>query len=140
MKVFAQVGHLVILSGLVLTLAACNTTKATIDSTIKFTQSTTPGELLSADGTVSRERQALVFTAFNFDNLRDDIARGEGEYLRSLGSLMRVRTDRQGHFYAFAQSRYHVLFPSQSTTPTEMLTALTREWDAESPPYRTASR
>jgi hypothetical protein len=140
MKVFAQVGHIVILSSLMLTLAACNTTKATVDTTVKFTQSTTPGELLSADGTVSRERQALVFTAFNFDNLRDDIARGEGEYLRSLGSLMSVPADRQGHFYAFAQTRYHVLFPSQSTTPTEMLAALTREWGAESPPYRTASR
>ena len=140
MKVFAQVGHIVILSSLLLTLSACNTTKATIDTTVKFTQSTTPGELLSADGTVSRERQALVFTAFNFDNLRDDIARGEGEYLRSLGSLMSVPADREGHFYAFAQSRYHVLFPSQSTTPTEMLTALKREWDAEPAAYRTASR
>ena len=140
MKVFAQVGQIVLVGSVLLTLAACNTTKATVDTTVKFTQSTTPGELLSADGTVSRERQALVFTAFNFDNLRDDIARGEGEYLRSLGSLMSVPADRQGHFYAFAQSRYPVLFPSKSTTPTEMLAALTRELNAESSPYRTASR
>jgi len=140
MKVFGRVGHIVILGSLLLTMEACNTTKATIDTTVKFTQSTTPGELLSADGTVSRERQALVFTAFNFDNLRDDIARGDGEYLRSLGSLMSVPVDRQGHFYAFAQSRYHLLFPSQGTSPTEMLAALKKELDAESPPYRTASR
>lgn len=140
MNRFTQVGHIVILGSLLLTLSACNTTKATVDTTVRFTQSTTPGELLSADGTVSRERQALVFTAFNFDNLRDDIARGEGEYLRSLGSLMSVPADRQGHFYAFAQSRYDVLFPSRSTTPTEMLTALKREWDAEPAAYRTVSR
>jgi DUF3015 family protein len=140
MQVFARVGHIVILGGLLLTMEACNTTKATVDTMVKFTQSTTPGELLSADGTVSRERQALVFTAFNFDNLRDDIARGEGEYLRSLGSLLSVPADAQGRFSALTQSRYHVLFPSRNTTPTEMLAALKKEWDAESRPYRTASR
>ena len=34
MKVFSQAGHIVILSSLLFTLAACNTTKATVDTTV----------------------------------------------------------------------------------------------------------
>jgi hypothetical protein len=34
---------------------ACNTTKATVDTTINFFSSTTPNDLFSADGMVLRE-------------------------------------------------------------------------------------
>jgi Protein of unknown function (DUF3015) len=122
LKVF--VGALVLASvGLV--ASACNTTKATVDTFAKFTSSTSPGEFIDADGVVQESQKARLFTAVVFENLEQDIARGNGEYLTSLGVLLKIPEGEQDEFRARSQSKYPLLFASDRRTAESMLATLT---------------
>jgi hypothetical protein len=121
-KVF--VGALVLASvGLV--ASACNTTKATVDTFAKFTSSTSPEEFFNADGVVQESQRARLFTAVVFENLEQDIARGNGEYLTSLGVLLKIPEGEQDEFRARSQSVYPLLFASDRRTAESMLATLT---------------
>ena len=106
--------------------SACNTTKATLDTTGKFTMSTSPEDLFSADGLVKDGQKAKLYTAVVYDNLQQDIARGQGEYVASLGTLMGVPAERQHQWALGAQSRYTDLF-SDHPQVEEMLARLARQ-------------
>jgi hypothetical protein len=122
--------------GMGLMLSACNTTKATTDTTVNFFSSTTPNSLFTADGLVKDDQKAKLFAGVAFENLQQDFARGHGEYLASLSTLLNVPVDAQDEFSALIQSKYPVLFTtdlaSDRTAHLKMLSALTREWEANS--------
>jgi len=120
-----------VLVGLALMGSACNTTKATLDTFANFTSSTSPESFFNADGLVEDSQKANLFTAVVYENLQQDIARGKGEYLTSLGILLNVPADRQDEFRTLSQSRYSVLFDSaRPALNTTLLATLTREWEA----------
>jgi hypothetical protein len=70
------------------------------------------------------EQKVHAFASMNFDNLKQDMARGHGEYLASLGALLGVPEERQAGFYALTRDHYPVLIQSDRTTPGEMIAAL----------------
>jgi hypothetical protein len=118
------VGGLVLASvGLV--LSACNTTKATVDTFAKFTSSTSPEEWITADGVIQESQKARLFAAVAFENLEQDIARGNGEYLTSLGVLLNIPAGEQDEFKARTQSDYPLLFAPDRRTAESMLGMLT---------------
>ena len=118
------VGALVLVSaGLV--LAACNTTKATIDTFAKFTSSTSPGEWINADGMIKEDQKARLFASVVFENLEQDIARGNGEYLTSLGVLMNIPAEKQEEFRSRSQNNYSLLFDPDRRTAESLLATLT---------------
>lgn len=125
-----------LISGLLLTLAGCMTdatveltkapfdatteltggtsgaTQEFLDPTTEFTSSTTPGA--SADGRLLKaKRRATFFAMQTHDNLRTDIARGQGEYLASLASLTGVPADRWPYFQTVMTDSYPQLFEQQ---------------------------
>ena len=108
-----------------LVISACNTSKATVDTFAKFTSSTSPGEFISADGTVLESQKARMFTSVVFENLEQDIARGNGEYLTSLAVLLKVPAGEQDEFRTLSQSKYPLLFASDQRTAESMLAMLT---------------
>jgi hypothetical protein len=118
---------------LVCTLSAC-TLKATLDTTsdtsTNFLSSTTPGAWFTSEGLIKDQYKVPAFTTLNFQNLKEDMARGQGEYLTSLGTLIGVPADYQAEFFALAQAKYPFLVSSDRTTPGEMLAALSRELSA----------
>ncbi|HEY6085390.1 MAG TPA: DUF3015 family protein [Nitrospira sp.] len=120
-----------IIAGIALSLSACNTTKATVDSTVKFFSSTSPDSMFTADGMVEQKQKVNLFAGVAYENLRQDIAQGSGPYLTSLATLMNVPTDRHAEFGHFVQDRYPVLFTtdlaSDNTAHLKMLAALDRE-------------
>lgn len=115
---------------LALALSACNTTKATLDTTVKFTSSTSPddGRVLTEDGLIKAQYKVDVYAAVAFDNLEQDIARAQGEYVTSLGALLEVPADRRPEWEAAAQHRYAALFPDEGRSP-ETLAARIRNLD-----------
>jgi hypothetical protein len=118
------VGALVLASvGLV--ISACNTTKATVDTFAKFTSSTSPGDMFEADGYVKKNQKARLFAAVVFENLEQDIARGNGEYLTSLAVLLNIPAREQDEFRTLSQSEYPLLFASDRRTAESMLATLT---------------
>ena len=114
-----------ILASLGLVASACNTTKATVDTFAKFTSSTSPCEFINGDGFVQESQKARLFTAVVFENLEQDIARGDGEYLTSLGVLLKIPEGEQDEFRARSQSKYPLLFASDRRTAEDLLATLT---------------
>ena len=95
-----------------LTNGTSGATKEFLDPPTEFTSSTTPGAL--ADGRLLRAKQkATVFAMHTHENLRADIARGQGEYLASLASLTGVSADRYPDFQATMIGSYPTLFDQQ---------------------------
>ena len=90
-------------------VSACNTTKATVDTFAKFTSSTSPGDWINADGVIQESQKARLFTAVAFENLEQDIARGNGEYLTSLAVLLKIPSEEKDEFLARSQSNYSLL-------------------------------
>ena len=119
-----------------LTVAACNTTKATIDTTVNFFSSTTPNDLFSADGMVLKEQKINLFAGVAYQNLREEAAAGGGQYVSSLADLYQIPTAKHRHFAQVLQSRYSDLFTAEltedRTAHLKMVKALNRELAAAS--------
>ena len=115
---------IVVLASAGLVLSACNTTKATLDTFAKFTSSTSPGEWINADGTIQKDKKARLFASVVYENLEQDIARGNGEYLTSLGVLMNIPAGNQEEFSSQSQSNYSLLFDPERRTAENLLAAL----------------
>jgi DUF3015 family protein len=114
-----------VLSSIGFVVSACNTSKATVDKFAKFTLSTSPGEWINADGVIQESQKARLFTAVAFENLEQDIARGNAEYLTSLAVLLKVPAGKQDGFMARSQSNYSLLFAPDIRTAESMLATLT---------------
>lgn len=114
--------HLSYAAVLVIGLSACTVT----ESVNKFLSSTTPGSWVTQDGLMKAEYRVTAFTSLNFENLKQNMAQGHGEYLSSLSTLLGVPQDRQAEFFNFVQQRYPQLVPSAQTTPAEFVAALNR--------------
>lgn len=118
------VGAIVLVSaGFVLT--ACNTTKATVDTFAKFTSSTSPEEWINGDGIIEERHKARLFAAVAFENLEQDIARGQGEYLTSLAVLLHISAGEREEFLARAQRTYPLLVGADQQTAEHLLAVLT---------------
>src|SRR4051812_19558522 len=74
--------------------SGCSTTETIND----FLSSTTPGDWYNRDGMPKAEHKVDVFVAINLENLKADLARGQGEYLEALSDLLTVATDRRQEF------------------------------------------
>ena len=109
----------------VLALSSC-----TSDNTTDTLSTTTPGLWFTGEGLVKDDQKVNAFAALNFENLKQDMAQGRGEYLASLGTLLGVPRDHQAEFFALTQEKYPILVRSDRTTPGEMLAALNRELSA----------
>ncbi len=124
MDIRARLVLVTILLASLLPLPACT---SDITDTLS---STTPGLWYTQDGLLKDQFKPDAFVAVNFENLRQDIAAGHGEYLTSLGLLLRVPDGRRAEFYALTQARYQTLFPKDGATPPGMLASLYREMSA----------
>ena len=79
------------------------------------------------DGIVMNDEKVGVFASVNLENLKQDMAQGEGEHLTSFATLLGVSNAHQPGFFALTQDKYSSLFASAETTSTEMLVALNQE-------------
>lgn len=110
-------------------LIAC-TSKMTPNPT-DTTSSTTPGAHFTQDGLLKADHKVQAFASLNFENLKDEMAQGRGEYLASLETLLGVPEDRHDAFAALVREHYPVLFASNRTTPNELVSALNQELSAD---------
>jgi hypothetical protein len=93
-----------------LNLAACNTTKATIDTTINFFSSTSPDAMFTADGLVEQKQKINLFAGVAYENLRQEAAAGAGQYVTSLAVLYGVPAAQHQDFGRVLQQRHADLF------------------------------
>ncbi len=104
------------------------TIEQTTDTTSNLTGTTSSGRSwFTGEGQVKQDQKVNAFAHLTFDQLKQDMAVGHGEYLDSLTSLMGVSQEERPLVAAWIQSRYPRLVPSDQTTPSQMLAALDRE-------------
>jgi hypothetical protein len=104
---------------LLFTLSACSVTE-TISN---FLSSTSGKSWFTEDGLIKTDHRVQAFMAFNFENIKQDMAKGQGEYLDSLSTLMEIPPDRRALFFAHAQSRYPFVV-QHASSPQETLVQL----------------
>jgi len=127
-----RLGLCVVAAGLL--LGGCNTTKATVDTTVNFFSSTTPNELFSADGMVLKEQRINLFAGVTYENLRQEAAAGGGQYVTALASLYEIPVAKQDDFSVVLQRKHADLFAAgldeDRTAHLKMVSALNRELTA----------
>lgn len=71
-------------------------------------------------GFVRQEKEQEHFIAANFNNLKEDIARGSGENLTALGYLLGCPPEKQPAFRQVLQQNFGAIVP-ESATPEQVL-------------------
>lgn len=114
-----------------MTVGACNTTKATVDTTVNFFSSTSPNQLFTSDGMVRKEQKINLFAGVSYENLRQEAAAGGGQYVSALASLYEIPAAKHGEFELVLQRNYADLFAvgleDDSRAHLKMVSILTRE-------------
>jgi len=88
------------------------TIKETTDTTSNVTGTTSGRTWFTEDGMLHPEHKLTAFTALNQTNVEQDLARGRGEYLTSLGTLLGLSDDQQAAFHVKAQAAFETLMTS----------------------------
>lgn len=81
---------------------------------LKMTQAPEPTEVAKLD----------MFTKVNWASLQQDMARGSGEYLISLATLLKVPIEKQKDFFIFTQDQYRAQAEKGVVKRVEMLSRL----------------
>ena len=76
------------------------------------------------DGKVMAGQQTHVFVSNTFETLSEDMARGGGEHLAALASLMGVPAEQQPAFFAMTQQQYQMLIQAGETSSVAVVKAL----------------
>src|SRR5689334_19522053 len=118
------------LLGLAITvLTGCTitgTTEEIVDTTSNFTSSTSGRTWWNEDGLLKSEHKAMAFAAYNQSNLEQDIAKGRGEYLASMSSLLGVSEGERPAFALGAQSQFQSLVRGDDVARLQSLRALVK--------------
>jgi hypothetical protein len=102
------------------------TIKETTDTTSNVTGTTSGRTWFTEDGMLHPEHKLTAFTALNQTNVEQDLARGRGEYLTSLGTLLGLSDDQQAAFHAKAQGAFETLMTSDHEGRLQQLRMLAR--------------
>jgi hypothetical protein len=76
------------------------------------------------DGVLKPDYKVVAFAAYDRLNLEQDLARGQGEYLASLGSMLGVQEDFRPAFEAAAQQHFEAMVPRDRMLQVQQLRAL----------------
>ena len=118
-----------ILPALLLLASGCTlkgTTNEITDTTSNITGTTSGHAWWNEDGLLLPEHKAIAFATYNEANLAQDLARGQGEYVTSLATLLGVPSDQQSSFQANAQGAFDVLTTSDHEAKIHRLRTLVR--------------
>jgi DUF3015 family protein len=128
-QIRTRLSTLICMTALMLFAAGCTikgTIKETTDTTSNVTGTTSGRTWFTEDGLLRPEHKLTAFMALNQTNVEQDLARGQGEYLTSLGALLGLSDDRQAAFHTKAQGAFETLITSDHETRLQQLRMLAR--------------
>ena len=102
------------------------TIKETTDTTSNITGTTSGRTWFTEDGLLHPDHKLTAFLALNQMNVEQDLARGQGEYVASLGTLLGLPNDQQTAFHAKAQGAFETLLTSDHEARLQQLRMLAR--------------
>lgn len=83
---------------------------------------------VTEDGQVTADAKLKLFASTNWNNLVQDMARGEGEHLASLAALLKIPANQQSEFFALAQETY--LTSTGGEAPEQVVASLHEMWSS----------
>lgn len=113
----------------------------TTEASTKLSSSTSPSDEDRDDKKSDSDEHgkdiaaAIRFSGEHFEQIRRDAANGQGEYLRTIGSLLGVADQHQAEFGTFVQRRYEILFDEGSEDAEKFVRRLDDTLDG-SPKFR----
>ena len=102
------------------------TIKETTDTISNITGTTSGRTWFTEDGLLHPDHKLTAFLALNQMNVEQDLARGQGEYVTSLGTLLGLPNDQQTAFHAKAQGAFETLLTSDHEARLQQLRMLVR--------------
>ena len=84
-----------------------------------------------ASGFVMREKEAEVFAEANMQNLKVEMARGQGENLSAFAQLMGCKDGAVSGFEKMTQSHYENIFPQSDVSPKALLQNVEKEMNGD---------
>jgi len=126
-QIRTRLATLICMTALMLFAVGCtlkSTVKETTDTTSNVTGTTSGRTWFTEEGLVQPDFKVTAFVALNAENLRHDMASGQGEYLSSVGSLLNVPAARQAEFFTLIQARYPAFAAMDFTAPQQVVAAL----------------
>jgi hypothetical protein len=128
-QIRTRLSTLICMTALLTILPGCTlkgTIKQTTDTTSNVTGTTSGRTWFTEDGILHPEHKLTAFAALNQTNMEQDLARGQGEYVTSLATLLGVPHDQQPAFHAKAQGMFDVLITSDREAQLQQLRTLAR--------------
>jgi len=128
-QIRTRLSTLIGITALLLLASGCTlkgTTKEFTDTTSNVTGTTSGRTWFTEDGLLHPEHKLTAFMALNQTNVEQDLARGQGEYVTSLGTLLGLPNDQQAAFHAKAQGAFETLITSDHEARLQQLRMLAR--------------
>ena len=128
-QIRTRISTLICMTALMLFAVGCTlkgTIKETTDTTSNVTVTTSGRTWFTEDGLLHPEHKLTAFMAFNQTNVEQDLARGQGEYVTSLGTLLGLSDNQQASFHAKAQGAFETLMTSDHEAQLQQLRMLAR--------------
>lgn len=86
-----------------------STVKQITDTTSNVTGTTSGEAWWNEDGHLKPDFKTTAFVSLNYDNLQQDLAAGQGEYLASVSRLLGVPGHQESAFFSEAQAGYAMM-------------------------------
>jgi hypothetical protein len=128
-QIRTRLSTLICVTALLMIASGCTlkgTIKETTDTTSNVTGTTSGRTWFTEDGILHPEHKLTAFMALNQTNVEQDLARGEGEYVTSLSTLLGLSDDQQAAFHAKAQGAFETLMTSDHEARLQQLRMLAR--------------
>ena len=128
-QIRTRLSTLICMTALMLFAVGCTlkaTIKETTDTTSNVTGTTSGRTWFTEDGLLHPEHKLTAFMALNQTNVEQDLARGQGEYVTSLGTLLGLSNDQQAAFHSKAQGVFETLLTSDHEARLQQLRMLAR--------------
>ena len=87
--------------------------------------------MFTADGMVEQKQKVNLFAGVAYENLRQEAAAGEGQYVTSLATLYRVPVEKQQAFGQLLQRKHGELFTASLTEDQSAHMKMVRVLDRE---------
>ena len=128
-QIRTRLSTLICMTALLMIASGCTlkgTTKEITDTTSNVTGTTSGRTWFTEDGLLHPEHKLTAFMALNQTNVEQDLARGQGEYVASLSTLLGLSNDQQAAFHAKAQGAFETLMTSDHESRLQQLRMLAR--------------
>ena len=126
-QIRTRLSTLICMTALLVIAAGCTlkgTIKETTDTTSNVTGTTSGRIWFTEDGLLNPEHKLIAVTVLNQANMEQDLARGQVEYVTSLGTLMGLPKDQQAAFRTKAQGAFQTLMTSDQQARLQQLRML----------------